>query len=522
MSIAELVLRPHQEHGKHLVHEQWRAGRRIVLFVMPTGGGKRYSGVWWAKRAQEQGKEVLIVTDRRILVKQMYDELHRFDVDYGVLMSGHEERRIPTVQVASIHTLRSRYFDEPGLPPADLIIVDEAHKELEAYARLFALYPNAKVVGLTATPVGPQGRALVPSLYEVMVEGCRNSQLIRDGLLLPMKVIAPSEPNIEGVQINGGKEFNQRRLSKRVSSVTAFADVFQEWEPYADRQTIVFAPGVAYCRGLAGGFGVVSEGDGRDSFWARGVEAAVIHAATKQPERDAILDRFNSGDLRVLCSVDVLREGFDAPAASCMIDLQPNSQLRTLWQKLGRVKRSHPGQTEAIDIDMAGNIWRHLLHPDDDPDWQSVTEETSTADLLEKRKAKPTQPKPVRCPKCSTVRKGGAKCLDCGHVCEPKDSVRVVRMGNGKLKEIPIVEVKKAEATAEQKVLKNWKGELFVAMKSGRSLSQAKTMYFRRHGEWPPDNLPGMPSRGSVDWKRKVGDQFSAKDIMDLFRKAGV
>ena len=518
MSVAELILRPQQEHGKHLVHEQWRAGKRIVLFVMPTGAGKRYSGVWWAKRAQDQGKEALIVTDRRILVKQMHDELHRFGVDYGVLMNGYEECRVPTVQVASIHTLRSRYFDQPGLPSADLIIIDEAHKELEAYAKLFALYSQAKIVGLTATPVGPRGTSLVPGLYEVMVEGCRNSELIREGLLLPMRVIAPSEPDIEGVTINGGKEFNQRRLSKRVSSVTAFADVFKEWEPYADRQTIVFAPGVAYCRGLAGGFGI---GDGGDSFWGRGVEAAVIHAATKPKERDELLERFNSGDLRVLCSVDVLREGFDAPAASCMIDLQPNSQLRTWWQKLGRVKRAHEGQDEAIDIDMAGNTWRHLLHPNDDPDWQGVTEDTSTGELLERRKQKSREPGIIRCPNCSEMRKGGAKCHACGHVCQPKESVRLVRMGNGKLKEIPIVEVQKAEATAEQKVAKNWKSELFIALKTGRSLAQARRMYFTRHGNWPPDGLPGMPPPGSVDWKRKVSEEFTPASIMEIFRKVG-
>lgn len=511
--MSELVLRPRQEYGKRLVHEAWRQGTRRVAFVFPTGGGKRFLGVWWAKRAQEQGKDTLIVTDRRILVKQMYDELHRFGVDYGVIMNGYEECRLPTVQVASIHTLRSRYFEGTGLPPANLLIVDELHKEPEAYAKLFSYYPDALIVGLTATPVGPQGKSLVPGLYHTMIEGARNSELIRDGLLLPTRVIAPSEPCITGVKINGGKEFNQRQLSKSVRSVTAFGDVFKEWEKYQDRQTIVFAPGVRYCRGLAGGFGVE---DGGDSFWARGVEAAVIDAGTKQKDRDDLLDRFASGKLRVLCSVDVLREGFDSPIASCAIDLQPNSQLRTYWQKLGRIKRAYPGQTEAVYIDMAGNIWRHI-HPDADPDWQEITGDKTTAEWTGDFKSK--HPTPSRCYKCGEIRGGGSKCKSCGHEQRPDDSVRFVRMGNGKLKVIPAAEKKAAELTEHERIVKKWSSELWIGMKQGRTLAQCRLFFQRRHGVWPPSNLPGMPARDSVDWKRKVADKFTPAALHSLFRK---
>lgn len=516
--MSELVLRPRQVYGRDLVHEQWRVGNRLVLYVCPTGSGKRFQAVWWAKKAQDQGRVTLIVTHRRILVKQMYDELHRFGVKYGVMMAGYEEENTPTVQVASIQTLRSRYEKEPEhLPHFDLIIIDEAHQEAEGYSWLLSKYPNAKLVGLTATPVGPQGRSMIGAPYDTMVEGCRNSDLIRDGLLLPTRVIAPSEPSIEGVTISGGKEFNQKRLSKRVAGVTAFADVFKEWEPFSDRQTIVFAPGVAYCRGLAGGFGV--ESHEADSFWARGVSAAVIHAGTKQKDRDRILDEFSAGKIRVLCSVDVLREGFDAPIASCALDLQPNSQLRTYWQKVGRIKRAYEGQTEAVYIDMAGNIWRHL-HPDDDPNWLDVSGQQTTGDMVKriKDKSKP----PARCCKCGEIRRGGPKCSNCGHEGKPDESVRVVRMGKGKLKEIPIEDKKKVELSDSQQVARKWKSELWVGMKTGRSLAQCRLHYQRRHGEWPPSNLPGMPPRDSVDWKRKVSEAFTPRDLAQLFKREGV
>lgn len=506
MSVAEVLsLRPRQQHAIHLAHEQWRAGRRVLLFVLPTGAGKRYVAVWWAAKAQQQGKEVLIVTDRRILVKQMHDELHRFGVDYGVLMNEYEENRQPTVQVASIQTLESRYLATgEGLPPADLILIDECHKALDAYANLLKFYPNAKVLGLTATPVGPQGRALVPGCYEVMVEGCRNSELIADGLLLPTLVYAPSEPHIKGVKINSGGEYAQRSLGTAVRGVTTFANIFDEWAPFADRKTILFAPSVAYCRGLAYGTGE------HDSFKARGIRAEVIDHTTKTKDRDRIFDEFQHGDLKVLVSVDVLKEGFDAPIASCGIDLQPNAQLRTFWQKVGRVKRAYPGQTDAVWIDMAGNCWR-FLHPDDDPDWHEVTGEVTTQDLMLKKRT------PARCSKCDAVRTGAGKCPGCGAESKPEESVRMVRMGNGKLKKIPAHEVKKREKSAQEKLADKWKSELFAGLTSGKTFKQCAVAYRRRNGKWPPKNLPAMPKYGAIEWGMKVVDVYTARDIMQQF-----
>ncbi len=160
-TVPELTLRAYQVATVNRTHEALRRVQRVIV-VAPTGSGKRYLAVWWAKRIQERGRRVLIVTDRRLLVKQMYDELARFGVAYGIIMAGEPRWDAPTVQVASIQTLRSRHLSNgDGLPEADWLIVDEAHKEPVAYVKLFDYYPDAKIVGLTATPVGPEGRALV-------------------------------------------------------------------------------------------------------------------------------------------------------------------------------------------------------------------------------------------------------------------------------------------------------------------------------------------------------------------------
>jgi superfamily II DNA or RNA helicase len=266
----------------------------------------------------------------------------------------------------------------------------------------------------------------------------------------------------------------------------------------------VFAPGVSFCRGLKRDF----------DFW--GHHAEVIHAETHTDDRDEIFERFNDPNdkLQVLISVDVLREGFDAPIASCVIDLQPNNQLRTVWQKWGRAKRAYAGQSEWVLIDMAGNWWRHI-HPDDDPDWQGVTKKVSTNDL---RKKKKKDDEPRRCPKCSEVWMGGLKCTACGFEIQESERVRHIRQGNGKLKEI--VDKEKAPPSEWEKLLKVFQGCLYGGARGNKTLNQVRADFERRTQQRLPDNLPGLPPRGDVAWEYPSAATYPEKEIWKIVGRA--
>lgn len=499
-----IELRPRQITAKDLLYAALRVHRR-VLFACPTGFGKRYLAVWLCEQAIQKDRTILFVTNRRLLVTQMFEHAESEGVRFGVIMAGSMigDASAP-IQIASIQTLESRYYRAgagatagEGLPPADLIIVDEGHRDTERYVALLNFYPNAKVVLLTATPVGAQGKSLVPP-YDVMIEGCLNTTLIANGLLLPTKVYAPSEPDITGVKIVNREEFNQAGLAKRIQEVTVFGDVFLEWSHWADRKTVCFAPGVAFARGLT------------EQFNHRlGPGAAyLITADVKDEDRKAAFEAVRNGPGKILVSVDILKEGFDFPALSCGIDLQPNHQLRTYWQKLGRVKRAHDGQTFAVWIDMAGNYWRHP-HPDDDPDWSVKGEETTQ----EKYAKTPQEKKPCLCPKCGAVR-CAAKCPECGHE-SAGPPIRRMRMGNGKLREIRHVEKLKREKTELERKLDKWKTVLFIALHSGKlTFDGCRHLHYRRFGVWPDYSLPFVTEPGSTEGKRKVADALDARRLM--------
>lgn len=500
-------LRPHQIDAAHALYAALRVHRR-VLFSLSTGGGKRFLAVWLCEQAAQMGRRVLFVTNRRLLVEQMFEHVESEGIPHAVIMadSFSGDCHAP-IQIASLQTLESRYYGKgfgglagEGLPPAQLCIIDEAHRQPESYVQLWGYYPNAKVVGLTATPVGAQGKSLIPP-YDTLLEGVKNSQLIRDGLLLPTKVYAPSEPDIVGVKIVNREEYSQRGLSRRVQEVTCFADVKKEWLPHEHRQTACFVPGVAFANGIADEFNKLL-GAGR---------AYCITAKTKPDERKRAFEGFKDGSVKVLVSVDVLKEGWDAPICSCGIDLQPNAQLRTYWQKVGRVKRAHEGQVNAVWIDMAGNYWRHP-HPDDDPDW-SVSGEETTAEKWE-RKAR--DEKPSLCPACGQVRRG--RVCECGHEASGPP-IRRIRMGHGKLKQITHREKVKREKTELERKLDKWKGTLFMALRSGKvTFDGARYIHQKTHGEWPDQNLPFVAEPGSTWGKQRVADALTPGTLM---RKCG-
>jgi DNA repair protein RadD len=514
-----IELREYQVRAVRQVFDAWRAGHRSVVLVAPTGMGKRIVALWLMQYAAEAGRKVLFVGNRRLLINQAQADAEKFGLDHGIIMADAEGGNAgSTNQIASIQSLESWYFYESfsdiptgrGLPPANLLIIDEGHQDVGRYRTLLGFYPDAKVLILTATPVGAEGKSLVPEPYETLVEPVKNSELIRifretggpQGLL-PVRVFAPSEPHLQGVTIDGKKEYNQTKLGRAVTSCTLAADVFREWEPYQDRATVCFVPGIPFGRSLVGQF--------NDRFGLG--TANLIEARTKPGERDSILASVRDRQSSVLVSCDVLREGFDLPVLSCGIDLQPNAQLRTYWQKLGRIKRPAEGQGEAIWLDLAGNSWG-FPHPDEDPEWP-VGEEETTQEIIERRRKEKKDPEPIRCSKCSYVRAKGPTCPNCGH--GGGENMRRIRMGDGTLVEVPARKQQARQVTAEERQLNKWKSRLFAAMHSGISYAQCAAIYRREHGENPQFGWPGTYPAHDLRWNGKPQTQHSKGSLMQAF-----
>jgi DNA repair protein RadD len=143
---------------------------------------------------------VLVLAHRRELIRQAKTRLADFGLDCGIILAGEPRNNMARVQVASIPTLWSSFSRGGALPPADIVIVDEAHHcPARTYKRILESYPQARIIGMTATPCRRDGRGL-GSYFETMIECPQLQELIDLGFLVQTKVYAPSRPDLTGVR----------------------------------------------------------------------------------------------------------------------------------------------------------------------------------------------------------------------------------------------------------------------------------------------------------------------------------
>ena len=178
-------------------------GKRHIILVLPTGSGKTVAAAAIVKRAIENRQRVLFLCHRRELISQASRKLHSLGVDHGIIQAGFSPRPGVPVQVASVQTLHARAIRSTAmdLPPADMVVVDEAHHvHARTYQRLLLAFPEAIVLGLTATPCRGDGRGL-GNVFDVLVECPPVAELTAAGYLVPTKVYAPTRPDLAGVKV---------------------------------------------------------------------------------------------------------------------------------------------------------------------------------------------------------------------------------------------------------------------------------------------------------------------------------
>ncbi len=167
-------LRPYQHDVVADFERERAAGKKRILMVAPTASGKTVIGAAIVKQAVADYKTVLVLAHRREIIGQTSGKLHDQDIAHGVIQAGsdHLVRPLERVQVASIQTLHARAVrsERMKLPDADLIWIDETHHcPAASYQKIIKAYPNAILLGTTATPCRGDGRGL-GGIFETIIE----------------------------------------------------------------------------------------------------------------------------------------------------------------------------------------------------------------------------------------------------------------------------------------------------------------------------------------------------------------
>ena len=398
-----------------------------VMVQMPTGTGKTILLAEVVKSEKLKGKNpdgekseklkgknpcVWIVVHRRELVEQIKETLAK-QLDSSLFtfhFSLHLDFSLFTfhsslIKVFSIQWLSKHYHELEEKP--SLIIIDEAHHAVaKTYKEVMDAYPEAKKLGLTATPCRLTKRGFT-DLFDVLLQSWSVKKFIADGWLSLYDYMSIREDSEDWRLVNSLKkrgadgDFSLREMSEKLNvqpSIERLCDTVMRYA--ANKKGITYAIDIAHAERIA------------QYYREHGLNAVAISSKTPPEERKQIIERFKntncheierdsntnchelssncrqfktqnscsgkrlyepSAKLKILITVDLFGEGFDCPDVEFIQLARPTLSLAKYLQQVGRGMRVFEGKKYCLILDNVG-LYRLFGLPSDDRDWQAMFE----------------------------------------------------------------------------------------------------------------------------------------------------
>lgn len=358
-----------------------------VMVQMPTGTGKTVLLTEVVKNEKGRVKNpcVWIVVHRRELVEQIRETLETMTRSFSTsgtalsLLSDNSR-----IKVMSIQWLSRHYQGMEEMP--SLIVIDEAHHVVaKTYKEVMDAYPEAKKLGLTATPCRLTRRGFT-DLFDVLLQSWSAKKFIADGWLSLYDYMSIREDSEDWRLVNSLKkrgadgDFSLREMSEKLNvqpSIERLCDTVRRYA--ANKKGITYAIDIAHAEHIA------------EAYRQHGINAVAISSKTPLEERKAIIERFKEtsvGDsyskpcnvslkqkanIQVLVNVDLFGEGFDCPDVEFIQLARPTLSLAKYLQQVGRGMRVFEGKKYCLILDNVG-LYRLFGLPSDDRDWQAMFE----------------------------------------------------------------------------------------------------------------------------------------------------
>ena len=456
--MKDIQLYDYQREMSERIEAAFRSCQSVMV-QMPTGTGKTILLAEVVKREKGKGKNpcVWIVVHRRELVEQIKETLEAsLNVECEMLNATHNvkcemlnvkrgkqlESSLFTLppslkpRVFSIQWLSKHYHELEESP--SLIIIDEAHHAVaKTYKEVMDAYPEAKKLGLTATPCRLNRRGLT-DLFDVLLQSWSVKKFIADGWLSLYDYMSVREENEDWRLVNSLKkrgadgDFSLREMSEKLNvqpSIERLCDTVLRYAP--NKKGIVYAIDIKHAEHIA------------EYYREHGLNAVAISSKTPLEERKAIIEMFkgtndslkdtnchelsmnlaNNNSLNgtnchefkiqnscsgkrlyepsatlntqkstlntqhclrqplniqhstfnILINVDLFGEGFDCPDVEFIQLARPTLSLAKYLQQVGRGMRVFEGKRYCLILDNVG-LYRLFGLPSDDRDWKAMFE----------------------------------------------------------------------------------------------------------------------------------------------------
>ena len=242
----------------------------------------------------------MFIVHRKELCQQITNTFNKNDVDFDYC----------TVNMVQTATRRLNKIAEPKL-----IIVDESHHVLsKSYMNILDAYPDAVVVGVTATPTRLSEGGL-GKVFQELIIGPTTKWLIENKYLSPYKYYGVTLADTSKLHTKNG-DFDKNEVEQLMSQGYIFGNVVENWKKLANgKKTIV------YCSSINTSKETVQ------AFRQAGVKAEHLDGTTPKQERERVIDDFRKGVIDVLANVDLFGEGLDIPSVECVCLCRPTKSL---------------------------------------------------------------------------------------------------------------------------------------------------------------------------------------------------
>lgn len=350
------------------VYEAWGVCQNVVA-VCSTGSGKT---VMAAGVLSHEKVASVFIAHRTELVSQASLALAREGVRHRVIGPTSLQRTCTAIHiedvglnyvepssriaVAGVDTLVRMDSADPWFRQVKLWICDEAAHLLREnkWGQAVAMFPNARGLGFTATPIRSDGKGLgrhADGVFDKMVQGPSMRWLIDNAYLTPYRIFCPpSDLDLSAVPISAAGDFSPEKLRKAVHKSRLVGDVVAHYLKRAPGKL-----GMTFCVDIEAAIETAA------AFKATGVAAEVVHGKTPDFLRAQLMRRFRAREILQLVSVDIMGEGVDVPAVEAISLARPTQSVGLHMQQVGRGLRLMDGKQHALIFDHAGNTQRHGL-----------------------------------------------------------------------------------------------------------------------------------------------------------------
>lgn len=363
------VLRPHQIQAKAKIFDAWMKYDSVML-QMPTGTGKTYLFTSLIKdilRTYKQAHKeikILVVAHRTELLDQISATLTRFGIPHGFIQGTREQYLWRRVQVGSIMSLLTdKNYNNVCRQRFDYIIVDEAHHSLaDTHRKLFELFPEAKKLGVTATPWRLNHETFL-SLYQCLITSPQISWFINNGLLADFDYVSIKPDSevqrlVDNSEVSSTGDFSNTDLENTFNKQRIRSKLYESYKQFANgRKGIIYAINKRHATKIA------------ELYSSHGIKAVAIDCDTPKEERQDLICAFKNGDITVLVNVDIFTEGFDCPDVNFIQLARPTKSLALYLQQVGRGLRIVKGKDKTIILDNVG-LYNYFGLPDANRKWQ--------------------------------------------------------------------------------------------------------------------------------------------------------